>query len=93
MPSWHSHSVSQQYRPQLWATTVPLPTGNLRDAVWFKQADKDGDGRLSREEAPNKAVFDDVDTDGDGFASVKELQVWLAKQPQRATQPTADFRA
>jgi dienelactone hydrolase/cytochrome c553 len=68
----------------------PAPQGNLRDAAWFKQADKDGDGRLSREEAPNKAVFDDVDTDGDGFASVKELQVWLAKRPQRATQPTPD---
>ena len=68
----------------------PAPQGNLRDAAWFKQADKDGDGRLSREEAPNKAVFDDVDTDGDGFASVKELQVWLAKRPQRVTQPTPD---
>ena len=56
----------------------PAPPGNLRDAAWFKQADKDGDGRLSREEAPNKAVFNDVDTDGDGFASVNELQVWLA---------------
>lgn len=66
----------------------PARQGNLRDAAWFKQADKDGDGRLSREEAPDKAVFDDVDTDGDGFASVSELQVWLAKRPQRATQST-----
>jgi dienelactone hydrolase/cytochrome c553 len=66
----------------------PAPQGNLRDAAWFKQADKDGDGRLSREEAPSKGVFDDVDTDGDGFASVNELQVWLAKRPQRTTQPT-----
>ena len=68
----------------------PASEKRLRDAAWFKQADKDGDGRLSREEAPNKAVFDDVDTDGDGFASVKELQVWLAKRPQRVTQPTPD---
>lgn len=66
----------------------PTPQGNLRDAAWFKQADKDGDGRLSREESPNQAVFDNVDTDGDGFASVKELQVWLANRPQRTAQPT-----
>ena len=55
----------------------------VRNAVWFKQADKNGDGKLSHEEAPNKQVFADVDIDGDGFASVDELQVWLAKRPQR----------
>jgi len=70
----------------------PAPQGNLRDAAWFKQADKDGDGRLSREEAPNKGVFDDVDTDGDGFASVEELQRWIAQRPQRTAQPTPGGR-
>ncbi|MGE3777510.1 MAG: alpha/beta fold hydrolase [Pirellulaceae bacterium] len=64
------------------------PARSLRNAAWFKQADKDGDGRLSREEAPNKDVFTDVDTDGDRYASVAELQVWLAKRPQRTGRPT-----
>jgi cephalosporin-C deacetylase-like acetyl esterase len=53
--------------------------------AWFKAADKNGDGKLSREEAPNKAVFGDVDTDGDGFASLAEVNAWLAKQPKPAT--------
>ena len=68
----------------------PGSAGNLRDAAWFKQADKNGDGRLSREEAPNREVFDDVDTDRDGVASVKELQVWQAKRPQRVIPSPAD---
>lgn len=55
--------------------------------AWFKQADKDGDGRLSREEAPNKNVFGDVDADGDGFASLTEVNTWLAKQPKPAANP------
>ena len=55
--------------------------------AWFKQADKDDDGKLSREEAPNKNVFGDVDADGDGFASLTEVNTWLAKQPKPAANP------
>jgi dienelactone hydrolase/cytochrome c553 len=55
--------------------------------AWFNAADKNGDGKLSLEEAPNKAVFSDVDTDGDGFASLVEVNAWLAKQPKPAATP------
>lgn len=68
----------------------PDSKGNLRGAAWFKQADKDGDGRVSREEVTDKAAFDEIDTNGDGFASVEELQVWLSKRPQGSLQPSPD---
>ncbi len=65
-------------------------TSPVQIPVWFKATDKDGDGKLSREESPNKDVFGDVDTDADGFASLKEVQVWLAKRPQRNAQPASN---
>jgi hypothetical protein len=43
-------------------------TSPVQMPAWFNAADKDGDGKLSRDEAPNKEVFGDVDTDSDGFA-------------------------
>jgi dienelactone hydrolase/cytochrome c553 len=58
-----------------------------RPPAWFNPADKDGDGKLSREEAPNKDLFTDVDTDGDGFASLAEVKAWLAKRPKPAATP------
>jgi len=54
----------------------------VRDAAWFKKADKDGDGRLSRQEAPDQKSFDEADTDRDGFATVEELQVFLTNRSQ-----------
>lgn len=41
----------------------------------FKQYDKDGDGKLSKEELPERiqARFDDLDKDKDGFVSKEEL--------------------
>lgn len=64
-------------------------TSLVQIPAWFKAADKDGDGKLSREEAPNKEVFGDVDTDSDGFASLKEVQAWLAKRPQATAKPAS----
>ena len=60
----------------------------VRTPAWFKQADKDDDGRLSRDEAPNKEVFDDVDTDRDGFASLEEVNLWLASRPAANGSPS-----
>lgn len=51
----------------------------------FSAADKDGDGKLSREEAKaansniTDAVFDDIDTDKDGFISPEEDKAKLSK--------------
>lgn len=38
----------------------------------FKSVDKDGDGKISREELANDDIFDTIDTDGDGFISKEE---------------------
>jgi len=67
--SWFAHDASAQDE-------------NSKEApAWFKQADKDGDGKLSRDEAPNKDVFGDVDTSKDDFASLEEVKKWLASRP------------
>jgi hypothetical protein len=48
----------------------------------FKQIpadfDSDGDGRLSRDEAPTllKAQFDRWDTDHDGFITIEDSEGW-----------------
>jgi len=55
--------------------------------AWFKAADRNGDGRLSRDEAPNKDSFGEVDTDGDGFVSLAEVHARLARQPKSASRP------
>ena len=55
--------------------------------AWFKQADRNADGNLSRDEAPNKDVFGDVDTDQDGFASLSEVNTWLSTRPASNASP------
>jgi hypothetical protein len=47
--------------------------------------DADKDGKISREEAPGpmKANFDQIDTDGDGAISAKELAEAVRKMKQR----------
>ena len=59
-----------------------VPAG--QSPPWFAKADKDGDGKLSREEFWNPDNFGKVDADGDGFATLKELQAWFAKNPRPA---------
>ncbi|MCC7509092.1 MAG: EF-hand domain-containing protein [Planctomycetes bacterium] len=41
----------------------------------IKEADKDGDGKISKEEAPErlKQAFDKIDADGDGFLTKEEV--------------------
>jgi len=57
---------------------------------YFRRADSDGDGRLSRDEAKRglprvAAKFDAIDTNHDGFVSLEEMRAWLAAR--RALRP------
>lgn len=68
------------------ANDASAQNANSKEAPnWFKQADKDGDGKLTKEEAPNKEVFGDVDTNQDGFASLDEVNTWLASRPSQSS--------
>jgi acetyl esterase/lipase len=47
-----------------------------------KNNDRNGDGKLTRDEFPDwaKAKFDVIDTDEDGFVTIEEMRVFLDKQ-------------
>ena len=62
------------------AMTVSAAPFTAEDFV--KKNDHNGDGKLSRDEFPDwaKAKFDAIDTDHDGFVTVDEMRVFLAKQ-------------
>jgi acetyl esterase/lipase len=49
---------------------------------FVKRNDRNGDGKLTRDEFPDwaKAKFDVIDTDKDGFVTIEEMRVFLDKQ-------------
>jgi hypothetical protein len=57
--------------------------GNRVDDA-FKRADANNDGKLTREEYPDKSVFDTVDANKDGHATLQEVRAYLQ---QRRAQP------
>ena len=58
------------------------PGGRFNPEEMFKRMDKDGDGTLSKEEAPErmKEHFDEIDTDKDGKLSKDELKAHREKR-------------
>ena len=57
-----------------------------RLAVIFRNADRNSDGKLAADEYPQPAAFNEVDTDGDGFATLEEVRSYLAtRRNQEAT--------
>jgi hypothetical protein len=61
-------------------------TGRLDEA--FESADKNGDDRLSREEYPQPNVFDAVDANQDGFATLEEVRAYYRnRRAKQGTRP------
>jgi len=63
----------------------------------FKQLDRNGDGKVSREEGASLHFFDAADKNKDGFLTIEEVQAYFAArrtaQPAAPEQPAAPLAA
>jgi len=62
------------------APATPAARGTTRIDEAFKAADKNNHGKLTREEYPQPSIFDEVDANHDGFATLDEVRAHYAKR-------------
>lgn len=69
--------------------------GGFDPSALFKSRDTDGDGKISREEAPERMAenFDRLDADGDGGITLQEFQKAMANRPPGGGGGTGDGAA
>jgi hypothetical protein len=79
---------------KLMTSPSPAPKGKAKGKAGaattrvddaFKAADKNNDGKLSREEYPQPEIFDAVDANKDGAATLEEVRTYYRN---RRAQPT-----
>lgn len=59
---------------------LSMPTAHAKSAAGaLEKMDRDGDGRLSKSEWRKKRVFDRIDSDSDGYLSVREMKVFFGE--------------
>jgi arylsulfatase A-like enzyme len=75
--------IRQDARTQSASANKATPGAGSRRIQALRKADTNGDGKLSREEFPQKEIFSQVDTDGDGFATREEIEKYLAKVKEK----------
>ena len=73
------------------SSVILLAQQSRNSDAWFRQLDRNGDGKLSREEVewfPRlKAGYEYFDTNRDGGISQEEMQAVMARWRQRQTEP------
>lgn len=65
----------------------PLFAQNAAQSDGFKKIDRNGDGKVTRDEMPK--LFDQIDADKDGIASAEELTAYFAKARPKGGGSTA----
>ena len=88
-------------RPVMGQTNQPPNGQRPAPAQVIQRFDRNGDGKLSRDEAPDrlKQRWDEIDTDHDGFITLAELTAWdprmgrgmLRENLPNHFQPDVDF--
>ncbi|MBX7165374.1 MAG: hypothetical protein K1X74_03410 [Pirellulales bacterium] len=73
-------SEAELYGPKAVPSEAPKPTGPEQFLAKVKEADANGDGKISADECPPslQLVFSIVDGDSDGFLDAREMQAAMA---------------